>query len=493
MTLFKALILLLVPALAYPQTYYEDFIYSLLHDKDNLRKFADDSELARSERLGISYDDVKNKFLISYDIDDDIRSKIREGKNTYRTYEHVQNNEFSRIEFTVPSLNYSKSFYFYKSKFIPPTRFFTREWQTRESKYFVFKISNPLYFNDYCVKKLDDFVDSICTLLDVNTLRKQTLQKEKIYYVFCNDESEVESLTGFKTKGMFVTAFDEVITSYNTHYHEVAHVLINFKLQKLGLYTLPFFLEGFAVAVGGRGGMSSRVVTDVGYYIQKISFLTYDSILTNNTFYEYDANMTYALSGMYNLFLLNELSPKKYLELYKKTNGSLEFVRNKAIEPGLLPNKASYDEFVRKYETSRDVFIDENDTNKSSVRIPGAGMSILKINDYYKFFTSNTFIFSPAERDFTTGDYESKMYHTFFKKGKSIPDKFPGMKYGILADSVSVKLYNFYADELIATYEKNFSIESKNVAVIDGYFVFFINRNVFGTDLQEAVSILGSR
>ena len=45
------------------------------------------------------------------------------------------------------------------------------------------------------------------------------------------DENEVESITGFKAKGIAMLGSDEIVTSYQTHFHEVAHLLINFKLK----------------------------------------------------------------------------------------------------------------------------------------------------------------------------------------------------------------------------------------------------------------------
>ena len=74
------LILLLLPAISYSQALTdkiaEGFIQSLLEVNEEIRNFVLPEELQLSERLSITYDDVKNKFLISYDIDPLVKSTI---------------------------------------------------------------------------------------------------------------------------------------------------------------------------------------------------------------------------------------------------------------------------------------------------------------------------------------------------------------------------------------------------------------------------------
>ncbi len=248
--------LVLFNSFSYPQNKQREFIEALINGSDSLENYVDEDELAKSSRLGINYDSVKNKFIISFDIDENIKDEIKKNGIKYEIKTNELGNNYSVTEFTVPSLDYSKNFYFKKGKWISPITYFSKDWTTKSSKYFIFKISEPKYFNDYCINKLDEFVDSMAVLLDFDEQQKQLLQNEKIYYILCKDDKEIEQVTGFNTRGIYITALDEVVTTYNTHYHELTHLLMNYKLKNLGLYTLPFFMEGFAVAVGGRGGMA---------------------------------------------------------------------------------------------------------------------------------------------------------------------------------------------------------------------------------------------
>src|SRR4030095_2636049 len=345
------------------------FVDALINNKENIADFIDNDELSRSERLGIHYTDVIYKWLISYDIPDEIKAGFKEGKYNYSIQQLQLEDGFSVLTLAVPSRNYLQKFYLLYNKFVPPSRYFSRNWEKKESKYFKFRISEPKYFNDYCIKRLDDFVDKIADTLEFSNGEKETLQNGKIYYLFCSSEDEVEKITSYKSKGMAVLAFDEIITAYQTHFHEVAHLLINYKLKNLGLYTVPFFMEGFAVAAGGRGGLAPRVITDIGYFLQKTNFITYDSILTYDEFYSNDANSTYAVSGLYNSFMLSELGGENYLILYKKANGNLDYVKN--IKPGdlNLPSLDKFENYMYNYNNNKPLLFDVTDTLRNKLII----------------------------------------------------------------------------------------------------------------------------
>ncbi|HAX48651.1 MAG TPA: hypothetical protein DCX92_06665, partial [Bacteroidetes bacterium] len=275
--MYKHLLILIFLA---PSIFSQDisvkFFEALIQDKPELTDFINKEELEYSLRLGIEYDNVKNKFFIGNEIPEEIREGVISGKYEYNVaiepHAGMKIGD-TRFALTIPDIQFRKEYY-YNDGMISATTFYTRKWQKLESKYFTFRLEEPKYFNEYCVKRLDQFVDLIADTLGFTIAERRILEKEKIGYIFCKDEASVEKITGFKAKGMAMLGTDEIVTSYQTHFHEVAHILINYKLKKSGLYTLPFFMEGFAVAVGGRGGMAPRVVTDLGYYLEKSSILT---------------------------------------------------------------------------------------------------------------------------------------------------------------------------------------------------------------------------
>lgn len=480
------LILIFLAPSIFSQNITAEFFDALIHNKPNLTNFINKKELEYSDRLGIEYDNVKNKILIGYELPEDIVSGIISGKYKYEIKNQFLSNTYTEVTFIVPDINYSRKYYF-SEDFVTNGTYHSGFWEKQESKYFTFRIEEPKYFNDYCIKRLDQFVDMIADTLGFTIAERRILEKEKIGYIFCKDEASVEKITGFKAKGMAMLGTDEVVTSYQTHFHEVAHILINYKLKNLGLYTLPFFMEGFAVAVGGRGGMAPRVVTDLGYYLEKSGILKYDSIITNDGFYANDASMSYAVAGLYNSFLLSELGGVKYLELYRKVNGDLEFVKSLYSSQLNLPEVATFDYYLTKYNDDRLMYADEKDTTTLWIKIIGSGGDFIKSGNYIKFFILNKYFvgFSGIE---TSKDYVSRKYLELRNT-----NHYNGMKYSIIADNESVSIYDLFNDELIYSFIKGLSTYTNSIPNKDGYYYFFIKSELFGNDFNSARILIDNK
>ena len=461
--------------LVYSQSAAEKFFDALIHDRPEIVEYVDQKELAKSERLGIKYDGFKSKVLIGYELPDEIKAGIKSSKFKYEIKEQSLADTYTEVIFNVPAANYSRKYYF-DNGFVTNSTYTSWLWQKEESKYFRFRIEEPKYFNEYCIKRLDDFVDMIADTLHFTISEKRILQKEKIGYIFCKDENTVEKITGFKAKGMAMLGSDEVVTSYQTHFHEVAHILINYKLKKLGLYTLPFFMEGFAVAVGGRGGMAPRVVTDLGYYLQKSGILTYDSILTNDGFYNNDASMSYAVAGLYNSFLLSELGGEKYLELYKKVNGDLEFVKNINLSFSSLPEVTKWITFLDGYNSNPGIYCNASDTSISRNGIASIGLLPITVNEYFKFFIDDYMFLGYDNLKEKDKGYFSRLFLSMFPKDSANakhPDEF-----GIFVDTSSIRVINFFNDEIVASYNSAFKVDGAKVPYKSKDFEFFVKKSI---------------
>ncbi len=489
--MYKHLLILIFLA---PSIFSQDisvkFFEALIQDKPELTDFINKEELEYSLRLGIEYDNVKNKFFIGNEIPEEIREGVISGKYEYNVaiepHAGMKIGE-TRFALTIPDIQFRKEYY-YNDGMISATTFYTRKWQKLESKYFTFRLEEPKYFNEYCVKRLDQFVDLIADTLGFTIAERRILEKEKIGYIFCKDEASVEKITGFRAKGMAILGTDEIVTSYQTHFHEVAHILINYKLKKSGLYTLPFFMEGFAVAVGGRGGMAPRVVTDLGYYLEKSSILTYDSIITNDGFYNNDASMSYAVAGLYNSFLLHELGGEKYLELYRKFNGNLEFINNTNLNSLILPAKTKWNSFLEDYKKPPDIYFDKIDTNTLFDGGNMGSMNILK-NGYIKFSMPQYIFIDFLNNRISKSLYKSRIFLADFPQDSSKWESI--FQYGIFADSVSLKVIDFFNDEIVINYNKNLSIENLNVPVQAYRFKFYVNGTIFSIDDSKGFVISG--
>lgn len=478
----KAILILLFTLPSLSQTIPQNFFEALIYDKAEITDYVNKDELAKSKRLSITYTGIKNKFLIGNELPDEFKDGVRSGKYKYELSDKPLEDGFVEVTFNIPDANFTKIYYF-NDGFVTASTYKARNWTKQESKYFNFRIQEPIYFNDYCVERLDEFVDMVADTLGFTISEKRILEKEKINYIFCTDENEVEKLTGYKAKGMAMLGSDEVITFYQTHFHEVAHILINFKLKTLGLYTLPFFMEGFAVAMGGRGGMAPRVVTDIGYYLQKTHELTYDSIFTFDQFRSMDGSMSYPVAGLYNSFLLSELGGEKYLELYKKVNGNLEYVKGISSSQINFPEIVKFDQYLTKYNDDKLMYIDEMDTIKLRVKIFGSSGEFILSKDYIKIFSHDIYSIGfdevKTDKEYISRKY-SELYNTDYKY----------MKYCILASNESINIYNLFNDELIFSYNIGLSLNTVIIPKKDGFFEFFVKTSLFGSDFDSEKIIM---
>ncbi|MBE2228122.1 MAG: hypothetical protein IAE93_12285 [Ignavibacteria bacterium] len=466
-------ILIFLVTSIFSQTIPQKFFDALIYDKAEICDFINKDELKYSSRLGIEYTGVKNKIFIGYELPDEIKSGIESGKYKYEIKEQPLADSYTEATLSVPETNYSHKYYF-KKGFVTNSTYHSRLWEKQESKYFTFRIEEPKYFNEYCVKRLDRFVDLIADTLGFTIAERRILEKEKIGYIFCKDEASVEKITGFRAKGMAMLGTDEIVTSYQTHFHEVAHILINYKLKKLGLYTLPFFMEGFAVAVGGRGGMAPRVITDLGYYLEKSGILTYDSIITNDGFYNNDASISYAVAGLYNSFLLSELGGEKYLELYRKVNGELELVKTFNSTELELPSNDLFRRYLDKYEKNVIFYVDTLDTLEQNVQFTPFTFK----SDFVKFFVCKDLLFGPDDVF-----YGKKLVS---KKSKELLDnEFTNHQYYIICDTNSVNVFDFYNDELIYTYNSNLSITPVVIPLVNDRCIFYLRESLFGNAFKN--------
>ncbi|NOS83867.1 MAG: hypothetical protein HOP31_01905 [Ignavibacteria bacterium] len=484
---YLLIILVLVPPL-FSKSIPEKFFDALIYNKPEITDYVNNDELAKSQRLGVTYTGVKNKFMLGYELPEEIQAGIINGKYKYEIKELTAENGFTKVTFQVKDANFSKVYYF-RDGFVTNSTYYSTKWSGKESKYFAFSIEEPKYFNDYCIKRLDDFVDMIADTLGFTISERRILEKEKMGYIFCKDEESIEKITGFRAKGMAMLGSDEIVTSYQTHFHEVAHLLINYKLKNLGLYTLPFFMEGFAVAVGGRGGMAPRVITDLGYFLQKSEQLTYDSILTFDQFRSIDGSMTYPVSGLYNSFLLNELGGEKYLELYKKVNGNFEFIKNFNLNSLSLSADTKWTTFLDDYDGHPEIFCDVSDTNRSRNGIASIGLLPITVNEYLKFFINDYIFFGYDKLNDKDKNYFSRLFISMFPKDSTNAD-YPD-EYGIFVDSNSIKVINFFNDEIVANYSSGFTVDKKQVPNKNNDFEFFVKKSILNKFNSEEVYYAG--
>jgi len=172
---------------------------------------------------------------------------------------------------------------------------------------------------------LDSCVAVVADQLAFTPEQLALLERERLGYLLAGPEW-VEQLAGAPTVGVANLQQDVVVTSHPCHAHELAHLLVNFWLGELPLYTLPLLQEGIATHLGGRWGRHPRVLHRVGHTTLTDGLLTLDELLTYNQFHGQSADLTYPPAGVFAGFVLERYGPDGLRRAYQSVSGTWEEV-----------------------------------------------------------------------------------------------------------------------------------------------------------------------
>lgn len=426
----------------------DKFFRMLVSDDEEAVNFISPQEIEFSQRLNTTYTDVKSKLLLNFSssINNKIKEEIREGKLSYTIRNTTLEDGYTKSTFSVTSENYSVNFYFKNNRVVTPLNYFTRKWKRRSGKYFDFLISDEKLFNTYCADKLDEFVDSTAKLLQYSDADIKLLEEKKILYVFCSNNDEITNITGSISRGRYLSEIDAVVTTYSCHFHEVAHLLLNYKIKENSLYPIPFLQEGFAVAIGGRGGQSNNVLNDVGYYIARYKFANYKLLFYAENFYNEDPSVSYPLSGIFSKFLLMTLNIQDYLAFYKQTriDTTQRFIED-------------FSDYIKQYKSFQDI---------SST--PSGETIEISADSSFFLIPQNPIV-----------NYTSLKFSELFKE-----KIYSGEKYYFAIDKKEINIYNLYSNELIASYVNSFA-DTPVDYFVNGKYKFYISKNLLDENLNQ--------
>ena len=429
---------------------------------ENLLPFSDESELKLSQRLGISYNEIKNKFLISYDISDLSKKKIlfENAKINFK----IKNldDDYYQLDF---SHNQEKhKYFFHNDKLISPINYYTKDWQSFSGKYIKVFFSNPNSTNQEIVNILDNFIASILQEFHFNKEKIQKLEKEKIYYYLCDSPEEIEKLTTFNTRGIYILAYDYIVTTYKCHFHEIIHLLANYKIEKNNLYVNPFLMEGLAVSKGGRGGRTKNIIFDMGFFLNESGFASPKEFLARDNFFNANASFSYPLAGLYNEFLFKELGDEKYFQLYKK-HSSTKY-NSPLLDLSLkdLP-QTKWKDFLKKYANIQENIFEEVEEDFQEISSADS-LKIYESENYFK-------ISAKPGKYFLGIKFKEKLKSNLSKEIFGID--FPQKRYGLIVSSSEIKTYDFLTDELFLAYFSSFSLTPQIIKKDkSGFFSFYI-------------------
>jgi hypothetical protein len=482
----KVILLLFAPCAAFSQTLGREdahrFAEDLIRNPPLLSAWFEPGDIRISHRLGIEYEGVPNKNLIGYDIDDTTRARIENRLIGYSVVIDSLGLDYSRLTLTSGDSAHPRAFYFKGRKCVSPLAYFSRDWTMEESTFFRFYLSDPGLTNAYCQKRLDTFVTQMAELLGIEGSGVTTLRQQKITYYLCKNEDEIERLTGYRVRGMYNLAYDAVITTYNCHLHELLHLLMNFKLGHLPLYTHPFLQEGFAVAYGGRGGLESGVFLSPGRFLFQNQLVDLTNLLTADGFRQFDPSLTYPASGLYTRFLVMSYGMPAYLQLYRNhssTHGTIDgqIIDHKALPPDSLWNRYLAD------MTSSVVNLMDTLPARLTLLTDDKEVNISEDSERYYFQLSHGVALRGTER---FPGYKSRAFK------EALPaNTYSGEKYLILATADDISVYNLFTNTLIASYSAGFSQSLKKVPKAAGRYSFWVSKRIFDEPLDRVIRAQG--
>jgi hypothetical protein len=451
----------------------DSFVTDLLNNPEELVKWVQEDELEICKRLGINYFGVQNKFLISYDVSDEMRKRIADG--TVQADYQIQQlgGEYSKLSLHFKGEEDSAEYFFEGARLVGPVCYHSRDWQRFETDYFVFIVSDGSLFNTYSARKLDAFVAKTLDVLEVSQALKTKLRKEKIFYFRCKDTDEINNITGYASRGMYILAYDYIVTTFNCHYHEIVHLLVNYKLQDIPPYTHPFLQEGIAVALGGRGGREQPVIMNLGVFLELSEFASYNDLLSYTSFAGTDPSLSYPLCGLYGEFLIKEIGIGKYLALYERFSGENS---QADIPENILPPVERWEAHLQSFAGSQQIQVQPIEEATCNPIFMDALAEICQGTAGVHFKIEGVVLFSEAQAP--------KNYHSSIFKELFPTEHYRGEKYAITANENEISVYNLYTNDLLAKYVPSMSVQKSLIVLKDGRYVFSVNKNVFDEDIR---------
>lgn len=450
------------------------FLQSLLNHPNSMDKFISDDDSKIAHRLDIIYPEAPCKPLIAWGLSEQIRDRLRQsGLDGQFTIEELDD-RYSRLVLFPDDSTATQIWVFKEDKVVSSILYGVCNWKQFDSKHFRFFISDTTLFHTANVSALESFLVDITTRLGVSDADMERLSREKIYYCFCKNQDEIHKLTGHAARGMYVVSHEIIISTYSAHSHELAHLLINFKLKQPHLYTHPFFLEGFAVAVGGRGRKSPEILHQLGLSLYRAGWISLDDLLNAAEFSQLNESISYPSSAPYNRFLLDYLEISNYLMLYVRYGGDAQSVSQMRVKRPELPTEAEWRRYLAKQQHEcaigpRAIGFDTTYGPVAFQLLPDEMHFGFAVPEITMLFDSMPFV-----------AYHSFLFEQLFKDRS-----YDGARFLIKASSKEVGVYDLYTNTLIAHYASGLYNSMQEIPTFDNRYVFHIDRLVFPDDIED--------
>ncbi len=451
----------------------------------------------KSERLGIEFKDIDVKYDCASPVIQYLEG-IRAGLVAVQVVDVRREEDWALLEVQLSSISDKLTSNYYAEsdgkgwKLTSPVYLFTRDWRQKPSRFTNIYYNDETQLNQYAITATDDFIEETCKAMGMSEDKVSALAATKIDY-FLGRDDDIKKLTGFATRGMGILPFDALVTQYLPHAHELSHLLVNYNLEKVPLYTLPFLQEGIACYFGGRWGRSKEVIAYTGYISLGHDLCQLGDILTFDDFYNTigSTEISYPVSGLFVGYLIEKLGWVDFLRLYETLSGSdqmisawnTDYVRKKIMGAGRVTWEeiaAEFDNYWRQFEFAGIQPAKRSPTGDADFRFADEGIEIAVwgLDGIYSFEirlapdkSQGSMIFGPGGEN-PLGEYRSDL---FARHHPQI--EYRGEHFGLNFSQAEIGMYDYYTDELRAKFVPSLSMDSPSGNEESGILRFELNRD----------------
>lgn len=405
---------------------------------------------------------IRNLELMKYYLNPSYKTKILLTPSNYTKLEFSNKVDGIEVKHDYYTANYGGTYWL-----IYPQDYYSRSWPSIETKYLniIYHHSLDTYLNQVALNQADKFIENIADSIGLSKADLKLIEEKKITYFYCDSDKTVKKITGHLIKGTYDLASDDIISAFFPHYHEIVHFLINLKLRKLPLYSLPIFREGIAVNFGGRWGKATTALMPVAVYLYKENFISIDSILTMKDFEKNaSSDMSYIMAGLFNSYLVDKLGTDNYMRLYLQFSAEMDSLLSLTLSEikNVIVQKtknSDWESLLIDFNKYTDLLI----KNKSNT-VPG------KIDKGKQIFSNDNFVIYENKDwvglEISSQNEKSPEGNILFGMQESLKGKnsfllsehykgqqpFEGFRWGIRYDRNEIGFYDYATNHLIGKY-----------------------------------------
>jgi len=427
----------------------------------------------RSAKFGIQYQNIPLKIDCNSPIVQNLKVMKDYLQPPVKRYEDLFEGKYQKLYYSaiVQGQNIEHTYYaefdgrYYWLAY--PQDIYARDWPIKETEYFRIHINPDLV--KYCTSAMfdeaDKFVARMGDSLGLSTFDMRHLQSNKIEFFYCISDGQVEEITGQKTRGVYDKPSSDIISSFFPHNHEVAHLLIDYRLRQLPLFVHPLFEEGLAVNYGGRWGKTPESLMPLGIFLYNEGIVSLDSILSFKGFRNNaESDLAYPLAGLFTKFLLERIGRDRYLTLYREMAGTskqmsempVDTVKAHILRAATIGSwdklLTAFQKYLTTFKTERYVALPGN-SGKGAKVISNKEVVVSDNGEWLEFQFNSPDTSAPrGNLLFGKSAQKEDSVSAMFKEHYENEIPYEGYRYGVRYDVNEAGLYDYAANMLLAKY-----------------------------------------